>query len=122
MVLFKSLKKIRWIKSEIQTLKRAYMDTRVPMSTKLTIAIISFVYIVSPVDIAPDLLPLLGIVDDVCIIPILMWIVLPNKVLDDARAHIAEQKKEPHSHHWILWTFCVILCVLMLYTLYLLVN
>ena len=122
MSLLKSLKKIRWIKSEIQTLKRAYMDARTPTSTKLTIAVIASIYILSPVDIAPDILPLLGIVDDVFIIPFMMWILLPNKILDDARAHVAKEKKESHSHHWILWTFSVILCVLMIYTFYLLVN
>jgi uncharacterized membrane protein YkvA (DUF1232 family) len=123
MSLLKSLKKIRWIKSEIQTLKRAYMDARTPTSTKLAIAVIIIVYIVSPIDIAPDLMPLVGIIDDVFIIPLIMWIWLPNAVLDDARSYIAGiEKKEPPAHHWIFWTFCVTLLILMIYTLYLLIS
>jgi uncharacterized membrane protein YkvA (DUF1232 family) len=50
------------------------MDARTPTSTKLAIAVIIIVYIVSPIDIAPDLMPLVGIIDDVFIIPLIMWI------------------------------------------------
>ncbi|MCB9806930.1 DUF1232 domain-containing protein [Candidatus Peribacteria bacterium] len=35
------------------------MDARTPVTTKLIIAILALIYIVSPVDIAPDILPLL---------------------------------------------------------------
>lgn len=88
------------------------MDARTPTRTKLTIAVIAIIYILSPIDIAPDILPLLGIVDDVFIIPLMMWIGLPNAVLDDARTYIQkEDATKPKKRHWFLWIF-LILCLL----------
>ncbi len=117
MSFFKNIKKIHSIKSEIRTLARAYMDDRTELVTKLIIAILSLAYIVSPVDILPDFLPLLGITDDVLIIPLLMWILIPNNILEDARKYVANiEKKEPHSHHWIFWTCMSILGIMLVYT------
>ena len=45
-------------------------------------------YLVSPVDLIPDALPVLGISDDLVLIPLLMrWLLgrLPAEVLDEAR-------------------------------------
>ena len=114
----KNIKKIHSIKSEVRTLARAYMDDRTELVTKLIIAILSLAYIVSPVDILPDFLPLLGITDDVLIIPLLMWILIPNNILEDARKYVANiEKKEPHSHHWIFWTCMSILGIMLVYTI-----
>lgn len=93
-------------------LARAYMDDRTPVGTKLTIAILSLVYVINPVDVLPEILPLLGIVDDAMIIPLLMWILIPNSVLNDARTYIAqEDKKKPKKKHWFFWG--VMLCILL---------
>lgn len=110
MKLIQNIKKIRGIRSEIHMLTRAYMDDRTPVMTKLVIAILSLIYVINPVDILPEILPLLGIVDDAMIIPILMWILIPNTVLHDARMHIAQQEKnKPQKKHWFLWglLFCI---------------
>jgi uncharacterized membrane protein YkvA (DUF1232 family) len=67
--------------------------------TKLTIATLALIYIISPIDILPDILPLFGITDDIMIIPLLMWILLPNNILDDARKHV-ETTKPATTSHW----------------------
>ena len=116
---FQNIKTIHNLKSEVRTLARAYMDERVSMITKVIIALLSLVYIVSPVDLAPDFLPIIGISDDILIIPLIMWILLPNNILEDARRHIALlEKKEPHSHHWIFWICINILVIMLIYTIY----
>ena len=46
-------------------------------------------------------LPLFGISDDILVIPLLMWILIPNHILDDAREIRRRARKKPHSHHWI---------------------
>ena len=123
MKIIDTLKKIRSIKSEAYTLKRAYMDPRTQPSIKFLIAALALVYIVSPVDIAPDILPFLGITDDVMIIPILMWIFIPNTIIDEARENvIKEQKNTPKEHHWFAWGFFGILLCSLIYILYLLIN
>lgn len=42
-------------------------DNRVPLTTKL-VPIIILLYVVSPIDILPDLLPILGQIDDLALI------------------------------------------------------
>lgn len=119
MSLFHNLRKIHGIKSEIRTLVRAFRDDRTSMITKLSIGLLALAYIISPIDIAPDILPLLGISDDALIIPLLMWILIPNHILDDARRHIAMiDKKESHKHSWIFWLCIIMLSIMLLYTLY----
>ena len=104
MKLIQNIKKIRGIRSEIRMLARAYMDDRTPVGIKLIIAILSLIYVINPVDVLPEILPLLGIVDDAMIIPLLMWILIPNTVLNDARIYITqEEKKKPKKKHWFLW-------------------
>lgn len=109
MKLLQNIKKIRGIRNEIRMLARAYMDNRTPVGTKFVIAILSLIYVINPVDVLPEILPLLGIVDDAMIIPLLMWILIPNAVLNDARMSIiAQEKKKPQKKHWIVW---LLLCV-----------
>ncbi len=118
MSFLKNIKKIHSLRSEIRVLARAYTDERTELITKLIIALFALAYIVSPVDILPDFLPLFGISDDILVIPLLMWILIPNHILDDARRYVAElEKKEPHSHHWIFWTCMSILGLMLIYTI-----
>lgn len=112
MKLTQNLKKVRGIRNEIRMLTHAYMDQRTSVGTKLTIAILSLIYIINPVDVLPEILPLLGIVDDTMIIPLLMWILIPNTVLDDARKYVAQQEKDkPKKHHWLWWIIVGILLI-----------
>lgn len=123
MSLLHNLKKIHSIKSEIKVLWHAFRDVRTPTSTKIAATFIAFIYIASPVDIAPDLLPLIGITDDIMIIPLLLWVFIPNAILDDARKHVAQQEgKKVHKHHWMFWSILTILAVFLLYTIYKLVQ
>lgn len=106
MSLFHNLKKIHSIKSEVRVLYRAFQDERTPLFTRYMAVLLCGIYIVSPIDIAPDVLLLFGIVDDVMIIPMILWMLLPDAVMDDARKYIAHQEgKKPHSHHWMRWIF-----------------
>lgn len=114
-----NIRKIHSLKSEFRTLIRAYKDERTELVTKLTIALLALVYIVSPIDILPDFMPFLGISDDILIIPVLMWMLIPDEVLEDARKHVALlEKKESHSHHWIFWTCMSLLGIMLIYTIY----
>lgn len=52
-------------------------------------------YALSPIDLIPDFIPVLGYIDDVILLPILIWItvrLLPASVMEDSR-----QKAE----HWM---------------------
>jgi len=61
-------------------------------------------YALSPIDLIPDFIPVLGYVDDVLLLPALIWLTLrliPAEVLADARAQaerwMAERGAKPRS-------------------------
>lgn len=118
-----NFKKIHGIKSEIKTFVRAYRDERTPMARKLLIGMLILIYVINPIDLAPDFLPILGIADDIIVIPIILWILLSNDVLDDARTFIAKtENRDKHSHHWLFWICLNTLGIMLAYTLYKLLS
>lgn len=61
-------------------------------------------YALSPIDLIPDFIPVLGYVDDVLLLPVLIWLTvrtLPAHVLDECRSQaddwLSEKKKKPTS-------------------------
>ncbi|MCC6534491.1 MAG: DUF1232 domain-containing protein [Burkholderiales bacterium] len=81
----------RWaalLQRDVHALWLAARDPRTPWYAKwLALAIAA--YAVSPIDLIPDFIPLLGLLDDLLIVPIGLWIVLrmiPTQVLDEHRA------------------------------------
>ena len=77
------------LKQEIHTLYLAYRDPRTPWYTK-TLAILLVAYAVSPIDLIPDFVPVLGYLDDLVLLPLGIWLalhMLPEQVLQDCRAH-----------------------------------
>ena len=67
----------------------ALKDPRTPWYAKLTAAL-SIIYLVSPADLLPDIIPLAGYIDDIVIVPFLLHI--SNKLLPQEVRSIAEQK------------------------------
>jgi len=61
-------------------------------------------YALSPIDLIPDFIPILGYIDDALLLPALIWLtvrLLPPKVVDDSRAKanrwMAMQGRKPSS-------------------------
>lgn len=80
------------IKRDSVTLWFAYRDVRTPWAAK---ALCVFVvgYALSPIDLIPDFIPVLGYVDDVLLLPVLIWLalrMLPAGVVEDSRLKAAE--------------------------------
>lgn len=67
---------------ELGTLWHAFRHPMTPLHLKLAMLVVPL-YLISPLDLIPDMLPFLGIVDDFVIVPMLVsWIVrlLPPEV------------------------------------------
>lgn len=78
----------RQLKKEIWTLYYAYRDPRVPWYAKALAAFV-VAHSLSPIDLIPDFIPVLGYLDDLIITPLglaLAFKLIPEEVLDQARA------------------------------------
>ena len=58
-----------WLRQEGAVLWRSLIDKDTPMSARLA-ALGVIVYVISPIDIIPDFIPILGWIDDLIIIPV----------------------------------------------------
>ena len=79
--------KAKKLKSEVEVLIIAYKDKRTPIIAKILIGITAG-YLLSPIDLIPDFIPVLGLLDDLIIVPFLIKLsikIIPKIVLDDAR-------------------------------------
>ena len=68
----------RWSRSlrrELRVLRLAASDPRVPRRAKW-LAAAAVAYAVSPIDLIPDFIPVVGHLDDVVIVPALAWLAL----------------------------------------------
>src|SRR3954452_9010325 len=77
----------RALKSETLALYLAVRDPRVPWYAKVTAAII-VAYALSPIDLIPDFIPILGYLDDLILVPLGIALILrmvPADVMDDCR-------------------------------------
>ena len=76
-------------------------------------------YALSPIDLIPDFIPVLGYLDDVLLLPALIWLtvrLLPAHVLAEARAQaehwFAERGRKPTSRWGVVLVIAVwLLCV-----------
>lgn len=59
------------IKSNVAFLYRGTKDPRMPLHLKL-LTLLIVAYIVSPIDIIPDFIPVIGLLDDIILVPILL--------------------------------------------------
>jgi len=83
----KILLRIGHLNTEIYTLYLAYRDPRVKWYVKVFILLI-IAYALSPVDIIPDFIPILGYLDDLIILPLGIFLVIkliPQEVKEECR-------------------------------------
>ena len=81
--------KARQLKSALFTLYLASKDPRVPLYVKILMLLI-IAYALSPVDIVPDFIPVLGYVDDLIILPLGIYLVL-KLIPEDVKAEYREK-------------------------------
>ncbi len=89
------------IKSDASLLFNALIDKKTPLFPRVLI-IVLILYVISPIDILPDWILLLGIADDVVVIALFTkWIksLLPKKLKDEFSGNVIEgEVVKKHSH------------------------
>jgi uncharacterized membrane protein YkvA (DUF1232 family) len=89
-------KRARQLKLEVYTLYLAYRDPRVPWYAKVFAACVAG-YVFSPIDLIPDVIPILGYLDELVLIPLAVLAarrMIPPEVLDDCRARAETVMRE----------------------------
>ena len=86
----------KWVRrflDEISVCRRVLADPRTPRRARWLLGA-AVAYAVSPIDIIPDFIPVIGHLDDLVILPILIWLALrslPPGLLAEHRSQTIRQ-------------------------------
>ncbi|MES2026864.1 MAG: YkvA family protein [Pseudomonadota bacterium] len=109
------------IKRDVIVLWFARKHPETPFLAKV-VCVVAVVYALSPIDLIPDFIPILGYIDDVLLVPALIWLavrMLPPHVLADCRVQaddwITKYAKKPKSYAGavlviLIWGLLAYLC------------
>lgn len=119
----------RQLKGWADSLKReglvlwfACRDPRTPWYAK-GLAILIVAYALSPIDLIPDFIPVIGLLDELILLPGAIWLVirlLPHEVMLDSRARALAwtEAHRPRPRNWIAAGVIVVLWVVGLWMLW----
>jgi uncharacterized membrane protein YkvA (DUF1232 family) len=89
----------RALRRDAHAIYLASRDSRVPWAARL-LAIAVVGYALSPIDLIPDFIPVLGVLDDLIIVPLGIWLVIeliPEDVMREYRAMASAAAQRPVS-------------------------
>lgn len=88
----------RTLRRDVTALWLAARDPRVPLVAKLVAATVA-AYALSPIDLIPDFIPVLGLLDDLLLLPLGIWLavrLIPQPLMAEFR-RAAEERSRPRS-------------------------
>lgn len=92
----------RWARMLVRDVHAVYLaayDPRVPWYAKILAATVAG-YALSPIDLIPDFIPVLGYADDLIIVPLGIWLavsLIPQEVMAEYRIKADEAAQRPRS-------------------------
>ena len=112
------------LKRDIPAVFLALKDRRTPLPAKL-LAALTVAYALSPMDLIPDFIPVLGYLDDVLLLPGLIALtvkLIPREALEDCRRQAQGMWQEGRPKKWYyalpiaaVWGLAVLLFVKMVF-------
>lgn len=111
--------KLKNLKRESITIYYALRDKRTPLIAKI-FAGITIAYLLSPIDLIPDFIPILGILDDLILVPILIKItvsLIPEDLYEEIKANL--NSDERLQKRWYMAIPVIAIYVALLIFLYL---
>jgi len=116
--------RIKELKAETIAMYLACRDHRTPWYAKVVAALV-VAYALSPIDLVPDFIPVLGMLDDLVLLPLGLLFVrrlIPPTVMEDcrARAETISQHDKPTS--WLAAAVIVAIWLVAAYITYLLAR
>ena len=88
----------RALKRDVVALWLAARDSRTPLAAKIVAGVVA-AYALSPVDLIPDFIPVLGYLDDLLLVPAGIWLavrLIPPELFAEFRA-TATSRERPRS-------------------------
>jgi len=103
----------RRVKRDVVAVYFAARDPRTPLMAR-ALALLVAGYALSPIDLIPDFIPVLGYLDDLILVPLGLWLVLrllPPEVLAESREKAQVVLTRPKSYATAavvvcLWVLC----------------
>ena len=106
------------LKTDIPAVFWALKKKETPLRAKILAAIV-VVYALSPIDLIPDFVPVLGYLDDVILLPMLVWLTvrfIPKDTLEEYRRQAEGLWRDGKPKKWyyaipivLLWALVVVL-------------
>ncbi|MDR0598705.1 MAG: DUF1232 domain-containing protein [Treponema sp.] len=107
------------LKYNLSALYLAYKRKDVPVYAKISI-IITVGYALSPIDLIPDFIPVLGYLDDVIIVPLLVILslkLIPKEIMDECRKKAKDLWKSGKPKKWYYGIPIIIVWVLVVFVI-----
>jgi uncharacterized membrane protein YkvA (DUF1232 family) len=108
------------LKKEILILYFGLRDSRTTILAKLP-AILSIIYLLSPIDLIPDFIPFFGYIDDIVIVPLLLDIAIKLLPADVREESIVKANRNQNKFKWII-TLLIILVIALLVGMFILIR
>jgi uncharacterized membrane protein YkvA (DUF1232 family) len=92
--------RVRKLKADVVAVALALRDPRVPWYAK-ALGVVIVAYALSPIDLIPDFIPVIGYLDDLVLVPlglVLMLRLIPAEVLAEHRVAAASLAERPVSY------------------------
>lgn len=111
---------VKKIEIETYALYLAYKDPRVPWRVKILIILV-IAYLLSPIDLIPDFIPVIGYLDDLLLItfgiPLLLRMI-PKEIMDEHRENAKSKFGEGMAKSWIAALIIIVIWILAAFILF----
>ncbi len=109
---------VKKIKSDIPALFFALKEKETPVVAKI-MAGITVAYALSPIDLIPDFIPILGYLDDFILLPLLIALtvkLIPKAILETSKLKAEEMSNKRLSKKWyysipVVLSWCILLVI-----------
>ena len=93
--------RVKGLKQNVYALYLSYKDPRTPLAARVVIGLV-VAYALSPIDLIPDFIPVLGYLDDLILLPFGIWLAIrlvPNPVFEEAKVQAARALAKPSRNY-----------------------
>ncbi len=117
-ILIRIKEKTKKLKTDIFALYFAYKDPRVPWYAKILILLL-LGYLVSPIDLIPDFIPVIGYLDDLLIFSLTIYILIrliPKEVFQECKDKASNEPIKIKSK-WPITFLIIVIWIVVFYIL-----